>query len=55
MSIAFGGAMKDSEDDALNEAMRGMRKTASTRKRIVAIKPISKRRRIWQFIFLNFG
>jgi hypothetical protein len=40
MSIAFGGAMKDSEDDALNEAMRGMRKTASKRKRIVTVRGI---------------
>jgi hypothetical protein len=51
MSIAFGGPMKDLDDDELEEALRAMRKIASRRKRIAAIRRLSKRRRKRLFCF----
>lgn len=52
MSIAFGGAMKDSDEDALQQAMRAMRKIAAKRKRIAAIRQLSKRRHVRSAICL---
>lgn len=50
MSIAFGGTMKDMDDDALRQALRAVRKTASKRKRIKAIRRISRRHwSIWRY------
>ncbi len=54
MSIAFGGAMKDMDDDALRQALRAMRKAASKRKRIVAIRRICRRYVLEASVFKRF-
>jgi hypothetical protein len=42
MSIGFGGAMKDLDDDALEQTLRAMHRTGTKRKKIIAINPIFK-------------
>jgi len=52
MSIAFGKATKDADDNVLHQALKAMRKIGAKRRNMIAMKRLSKRRYLRKLIYL---